>query len=118
VIRILLVLACLGLVLPAQAMRLIGTPPCPMAATMQAMPGAVDLDLDGLPDCCSDAETLAATGQPCKPGADCGATPAAIPLDARPGAFAPAVASAAAVSAGMAPIAVPIARPWRPPARP
>jgi hypothetical protein len=46
--------------------------PCPMAAQMMAgeMPDA---------DCCNDAETFAATGQPCKTSAQCPAPAVTLP---------------------------------------
>jgi len=78
-------LVCLLLVsLPLQAMtpKETNRAPCPMAHAMGSM--AMDADHGTMPqqtpDCCEDAETLARTGQLCKPGQDCQASQLSIPL--------------------------------------
>lgn len=114
--RLLFILLCLGLSLQTPAVRALETTPCSMEATMQAMLAAGDLDSAGLPDCCNDLQTMAATGHLCKSGTDCGTSPTAFWLPAQPSTALTAAVAIAPLASPTPPFAAPIAQPWRPPA--
>jgi hypothetical protein len=114
--RLLFILICVGLALQAPAARALQKSPCPMEATMQAMLAAGDLDPAGLPDCCNDLQTFAATGHLCKTGADCGASTTAAWIPAQPISALTVLTSAIPMARPAPPFAAPAAQPWRPPA--
>lgn len=112
--RILTLLLCACLALQGASVALASEVPCPMAAEMEALVLAGELNPADLSDCCNDLQAWAETGSLCKTGVDCQGM-----LSLAPAATARAVATAA--SSGhpvgltlLAPTAPPGA-PWRPP---
>lgn len=114
--RLVFLLVCLGLALQGGAVFAVPKAPCPMEAAMQAMQSAGTADPAELPECCTDAQTFAQTGQSCKAGSDCNAPTAISPPVAASDAGAVLPAPVPLTRAAAA-LAAPSATPWRPPAR-
>jgi hypothetical protein len=90
--------------------------PCPMEAAMMAqMLASGEIAAADLPDCCNDVDTLARTGEACKPGQDCGVGSIALPAGMLPVRSEPPAVVPVPWLSAIAPPDI-VALPWRPPA--